>query len=162
MAAALTTSRQRTRRGGLRYRSRAQHQPKRFSNPFGCSLTVRIGTRAAPRGKHMRKSLIASVGVAGIAIAAMMAPAPANADCVGCAVGAGILGGVAAGAIIGSAIANSPPPPPAAYYGPPPPPRDEYAYRGGGCRELRQACLHRDELGEEGMGNCRRYRELCR
>ena len=111
----------------------------------------------------MHKSLIALGGAAGLAIAAMMAPAPANADCVGCAVGAGILGGVAAGAIIGSAIANSPPPPPpAAYYGPPPPPRDEYAYRGGGCRELRQACLHRDELGEEGMGNCRRYRELCR
>jgi hypothetical protein len=58
----------------------------------------------------MHKSLIASVGAAGIAIAAMMAPAPANADCVGCAVGAGILGGVAAGALIGSAIANGPPP----------------------------------------------------
>jgi hypothetical protein len=133
-----------------------------FSNPFGCRLTLRIGTRASRGGKHMHKSLIALGGAAGIAIAAMMAPAPANADCVGCAVGAGILGGVAAGAIIGSAIANSPPPPPpAAYYGPPPPPRDEYAYRGE-CRELRQACLHREELGEEGMGNCRRYRELCR
>ena len=36
----------------------------------------------------------------------------ANAGCYGCAVGAGVLGGVAAGAIIGSAIANSPPPPP--------------------------------------------------
>jgi hypothetical protein len=109
----------------------------------------------------MHKSLIASVGAAGIAIAAMMVPAPANADCVGCAVGAGILGGVAAGALIGSAIANSPPPqPPPAYYGPPPP-RDEYAYRGE-CRELRQACIHREELGEEGMGNCHRYRELCR
>jgi hypothetical protein len=45
-----------------------------------------------------------------------VAPAPANADCVGCAVGAGILGGLAAGAIIGSAIANSPP----GYYPPPP------------------------------------------
>ena len=41
-------------------------------------------------------------------------PGTANAGCYGCAVGAGILGGVAAGAIIGSAIANSPPPPPAA------------------------------------------------
>jgi hypothetical protein len=27
---------------------------------------------------------------------------------------------------------------------------------------LRQACLHKEELGEQGMGNCRRYRELCR
>jgi hypothetical protein len=26
---------------------------------------------------------------------------------------------------------------------------------------LRQACLHKEELGEQGMGNCRRYRELC-
>ena len=33
---------------------------------------------------------------------------------------------------------------------------------GGECRELRQACLHKEELGEEGQGNCRRYREVCR
>lgn len=32
---------------------------------------------------------------------------------------------------------------------------------GGQCRELRQACLHKEELGEQGMGNCRRYREVC-
>jgi hypothetical protein len=36
---------------------------------------------------------------------------------------------------------------------------------GGGyrpdCRELRAACMHKEELGEEGAGNCRRYRELC-
>ena len=36
----------------------------------------------------------------------------------------------------------------------------EYGY-GGDCRELRQACLHKEELGEEGRGNCRRYREVC-
>jgi hypothetical protein len=35
-------------------------------------------------------------------------------------------------------------------------------YGGGRCRELRQACLHKEELGEAGMGNCRRYREMCR
>ena len=35
-------------------------------------------------------------------------------------------------------------------------------YGGARCRELRQACLHKEELGEQGMGNCRRYRELCR
>ena len=102
----------------------------------------------------MHKSLIALVGAAAISIAATVGPAPANADCVGCAVGAGILGGVAAGAIIGSAIANSP-----AYYRPPPP---AYAYGAGGCWQLRQACLYKEELGEEGMGDCRRYRELCR
>ena len=119
--------------------------------------------QATHGGKHMHKSLIAVTCATGIGIAAAVAPAPANADCVGCAVGAGILGGVAAGAIIGSAIANSPPgyhpPPPAAYYGSPPP---AYAYGGGQCWQLRQACLHKEELGEEGMGNCRRYRELCR
>jgi hypothetical protein len=30
------------------------------------------------------------------------------------------------------------------------------------CEELRLACLHKEELGEEGQGNCRRYRETCR
>ena len=35
--------------------------------------------------------------------------------------------------------------------------------RGGNlCAELRAACLNRERLGEEGMGNCRRYRETCR
>ena len=32
---------------------------------------------------------------------------------------------------------------------------------GGDCRELRAACMHKEELGQAGMGNCRRYRELC-
>jgi hypothetical protein len=36
-----------------------------------------------------------------------------------------------------------------------------YGY-GADCRELRQACLHKEELGEEGRGNCQRYRETCR
>ena len=56
------------------------------------------------------------------------------------------------------------------YCAPPPEPvADDYDgyqrgphYGGGQCRELRQACLHKEELGEQGMGNCRRYRELCR
>lgn len=30
------------------------------------------------------------------------------------------------------------------------------------CEELRSACLHKEELGEQGEGNCRRYREMCR
>ena len=67
----------------------------------------------------MHKSIIALVGAAGIGVATLAAPAPASADCIGCAIGAGILGGVAAGAIIGGAIANSPPPPPPGYYPPP-------------------------------------------
>ena len=37
-----------------------------------------------------------------------------------------------------------------------------YNYQGGRCAELRQACLHKEELGEQGMGNCQRYRAMCR
>ena len=33
---------------------------------------------------------------------------------------------------------------------------------GADCRELRESCLRKEELGEEGRGNCRRYREVCR
>jgi hypothetical protein len=29
------------------------------------------------------------------------------------------------------------------------------------CRELRRACLHQGQLGEQGQGNCGRYRERC-
>jgi hypothetical protein len=32
----------------------------------------------------------------------------------------------------------------------------------GECRELRRACMHKEELGDQGEGNCRRYRELCK
>ena len=31
----------------------------------------------------------------------------------------------------------------------------------GMCRELRRACMNREELGEQGAGNCRRYRRMC-
>jgi hypothetical protein len=81
----------------------------------------------------MHKSLIGIVAATGIGLASLAVPNTANAYCYGCAVGAGVLGGVAAGAIIGSAIANSPPPPPAYYppppaaYYPPPPPPPAYA-----------------------------------
>ena len=91
----------------------------------------------------MHKLLIGLAAVAGIGLASLAAPAPANAGCYGCAVGAGILGGVAAGAIIGSAIANNPPPPayyppPPGYYPPPPgaygpPPGPGYAQLAPGC-----------------------------
>jgi hypothetical protein len=33
-------------------------------------------------------------------------------------------------------------------------------YESERCRELRPACMHKEELGEQGMGNCRRFREL--
>jgi len=31
----------------------------------------------------------------------------------------------------------------------------------GRCRELRAACAHKHELGEEGQGNCELYRREC-
>src|ERR1700681_4317170 len=72
----------------------------------------------------MHKSLMGLAAAAGIGLASWAAPVPANAGCYGCGIGFGILGGVAAGAIIGSAIANGPPPryspPPPEYYPPPP------------------------------------------
>jgi hypothetical protein len=84
----------------------------------------------------MHKSLIGLAAAASIGLASLAVPSTANAGCYGCAVGAGVLGGVAAGAIIGSAIANSPPPPPA-YYPPPPPPGyyppPGYAQLAPGC-----------------------------
>ena len=83
-----------------------------------------IGTRPIAEENACRL-LIGLAAAAGIGLASIAAPAPANAGCFGCAVGVGVLGGVAAGAIIGSAIANSPPPgyypPPPGYYPPPPP-----------------------------------------
>jgi hypothetical protein len=84
----------------------------------------------------MHKSLFGLAAAASIGLASLAVPSTANAGCYGCAVGAGVLGGVAAGAIIGSAIANNPPPPPA-YYPPPPPPGyyppPGYAQLAPGC-----------------------------
>lgn len=38
--------------------------------------------------------------------------------------------------------------------------REERRYRRM-CRELRDACENKDVYGEEGQGNCRRYRRTC-
>jgi transposase InsO family protein len=34
-------------------------------------------------------------------------------------------------------------------------------YESARCRESRAACTHKEKLGEQVMGNCRRFRELC-
>jgi hypothetical protein len=39
--------------------------------------------------------------------------------------------------------------------------RGHWGY-GADCRELRRACLFKEDLGEVGRGNCQRYRSLCR
>ena len=59
----------------------------------------------------MKKVLFALAAVATIAAGSLTTTTPAQARCNGCAVGAGVIGGLAAGAIIGSAIANSGPRP---------------------------------------------------
>lgn len=64
----------------------------------------------------MKKTLFALAAAATIAVGTLSAPTTADARCVGCAVGAGVIGGLAAGAIIGGAIANSQP----RYYAPAP------------------------------------------
>ncbi len=33
--------------------------------------------------------------------------------------------------------------------------------RGGYCERLRRACVYKEERGEVGEGNCRRYRQEC-
>lgn len=75
----------------------------------------------------MRKTIYALAAAATIAVGTLAAPTTADAQrCRGCAVGAGIIGGLAAGAIIGGAIANSGP----GYYGPAP---GYVAYEGYGA-----------------------------
>lgn len=64
----------------------------------------------------MKKAILAIAAAAVLAVGTLSAPTPAEARCHGCGVGAGIIGGLAAGAIIGGAIANSGP----RYYGPEP------------------------------------------
>ena len=38
----------------------------------------------------------------------------------------------------------------------------EHAQSSSYCRRLRRACQYKDERGERGEGNCRRYRRVCR
>jgi len=56
----------------------------------------------------MKKTILAVATAATIAVGTLSAPTTADAHWRGGGVGLGILGGVAAGAIIGSAIANRP------------------------------------------------------
>jgi hypothetical protein len=54
------------------------------------------------------KNTMTAIAAAGVlTLAAVSVPSDAQAWCRGCGVGVGILGGLAAGAIVGSAIANS-------------------------------------------------------
>jgi hypothetical protein len=68
------------------------------------------------------------IALAAAALVAAALPSSAQARCHGCGVGAGLIGGLAAGAIIGSAMANSGPAyaAPAPVYDAPPPPAGVY------------------------------------
>ncbi len=115
----------------------------------------------------MRKSLIGLAAATAVGLATLAGPSTANAGCYGCAVGAGIIGGVAAGAIIGSAIANNPPPPPG-YYPPPPPgyypppPAAYYPPPGPGYAQLAPGCHwgHR-QVWVKGAGYQWRTVQIC-
>ena len=62
------------------------------------------------------KTAMTAVAAAGIfALASMSTPNQAQAYCNGCGFGVGVLGGLAAGAVIGGAIANAARPGPPAY-----------------------------------------------
>jgi hypothetical protein len=84
---------------------------------------------------NAKKTMLAVAAAATLATGTITAPNTAEARCVGCAVGAGIIGGLALGAIAaGAAGAYGPyygPPPPNAYYGPGP-------YYGPVCRIRRE------------------------
>jgi len=80
-----------------------------------------------PERTPMRNAITA---LAAVGVLAAALPSPAQAYCNGCGVAAGVVGGLAAGAIIGGAIARPPvyveptpvyvaPPPPPAYAEPP-------------------------------------------
>lgn len=100
------------------------------------------------------KQTIFALAAAGLVAAAM--PSAAQARCDGCAVGAGVLGGLAAGAIIGGAIANSGPRyyEPAPVYVEPPPPRVYYE-EGPVCH------VERRRVWVEGYGWRSRRIEVC-
>ena len=54
----------------------------------------------------MKKAILAVAAAATLAVGTLSVPTAADARCHGCGVAAGVIGGLAAGAIIGCAIAN--------------------------------------------------------
>jgi hypothetical protein len=111
-----------------------------------------------PERTPMKNTFIA-LAAAGTLAAAL--PSPAQAHCAGCGVAAGVVGGLAAGAIIGGAIASTRPPvyyePAPVYVGPPPPPAyaEPSDVTGSICH------LERRQVWIEGYGYRLRRVEVC-
>lgn len=104
----------------------------------------------------MRNTIFA-VAAAGLVAAAL--PSTAQARCDGCAVAGGVIGGLAAGAIIGGAIANSQPryyEPAPVYVAPPPPPPRVYVEDDGPICHV-----ERRRVWVEGYGWRSRRIEVC-
>lgn len=103
------------------------------------------------------KHTIFALAAAGLVAAAL--PSSAEAGCRGCGVAAGVVGGLAAGAIIGGAIANAQPryyePAPVYVAPPPPPPRVYYEDDGPICH------VERRRVWVEGYGWRSRRIEVC-
>ena len=99
----------------------------------------------------MRQTFIALA--AAVTLAAAL-PSSAQAHCRGCGVAAGVVGGLAAGAIIGSAIANSGP----VYAGPPPPPPSAVYYDDDDAPVCH---VERRRVWVEGYGWSHRRIEVC-
>src|SRR6476646_1490341 len=98
-----------------------------------------IGAKAPWPERTPMKNTIIAFAAAGTLAAAL--PSSAQAHCSGCGFAAGVVGGVAAGAIVGSAIANSRPVyvEPAPVYAPPPAYAEPPAYVDGPvCHTERQ------------------------
>jgi len=93
----------------------------------------------------MKKTIFALAAVATIVVGTLSAPTPADARWRGGGIGLGILGGVVAGAIIGSAIANHD-----GYYR-----YDDYRDAPQGCYWARKAW--RDEYGNVHYGRPRQF-----
>ena len=99
----------------------------------------------------MKKSVLA------LAAAAMLTaalPSAAEARCDGCGIAAGVVGGLAAGAIIGGALASQP-----AYAEPAPPPPPRYYYDEDGDGPI--CHVERRRVWVDGWGWRHRRIEVC-
>ena len=100
------------------------------------------------------------VALSALALAAAMAmPNTAEARCRGCGVAAGVVGGLAAGAIIGSALAGPPAYAAPVYEVPPPPPPPRYYYEEYGDGPI--CHIERRRIWVEGYGWRHRRIEVC-